>query len=125
MLFILFNKLVVIICSYYTIYVNELRIDDLTANGTLKPGEYTLLDRLPNLGNPRDNYYQNMSVLRSEMRNGVPIRDASAYKPDNFPVPTELNPGRTIRQTFTGAERNQLRNKGWSFDGEYWNPPPR
>ncbi|MGH8487326.1 MAG: hypothetical protein ACREXS_00235 [Gammaproteobacteria bacterium] len=93
--------------------------------GALKPGEYTLLDRLPNLGNPKANYYQNMSVLREEMRKGVPIRDASAYKPDSFLAPTELNPSRTIRQTFTGAERNQLTNKGRTFDGENWNPPER
>ncbi len=99
------------------------RMDDLTAPGAIKPGEYTLLDRLPNLGNPRANYYQNMSVLREEMRKGVPIRDLS--KPDTALAPTKLNPERTIRQTFTGAERNQLTNKGSTFDGEYWNPPER
>jgi hypothetical protein len=99
------------------------RMDDLTAPGVLRPGEYTIADRLPDLGSPRANYYNNMSVLRAEMRRGVPIRDASAAKPDFFPVPTALNPGRTVRQTFTGAERNQLRNRGWTFDGQYWNPP--
>ena len=99
------------------------RMDDLTAAGALKPGEYTLGDRLPNLGNSKANYYQNMSVLREEMRKGVSIRDLS--KPDTALAPTKLNPQRTIRQTFTGAERNQLRNKDWTFDGEYWNPPAR
>lgn len=99
------------------------RMDDLTAPGALRPGEYTIADKLPNLGSPRANYYQNMSVLREEMRRGVPIRDASAYKPDSFPAPLQLNPGRTIRQTFTGAERNLLSNRGWTFDGQYWNPP--
>ncbi len=99
------------------------RMDDLTAPGALRPGEYTIADKLPDLGSPKANYYNNMSVLREEMRRGVPIRDASAAKPDNFPVPTALNPGRTVRQTFTGAERNQLRNRGWTFDGQYWNPP--
>ena len=98
-------------------------MDDLTAPGALRAGEYTIADKLPNLGSPRANYYQNMSVLREEMRRGVPIRDASAMKPDSFPVPTLLNPGRTVRQTFTGAERNLLGNRGWTFDGQYWNPP--
>jgi len=81
-------------------------MDDLTAPGALKPGEYTLLDRLPDLGSPKANYYQNMSVLRQEMRNGAPIRDLSDA--DTALAPTKLNPTRTIRQTFTGAERNQL-----------------
>ena len=98
------------------------RMDDLTPPGALRAGEYTIADKLPNLGSPRANYYQNMSVLREEMRRGVPIRDASAMKPDSFPVPTLLNPDRTVRQTFTGAERNLLGNRGWTFDGQYWNP---
>lgn len=97
------------------------RMDDLTAPGALRPGEYTLLDRLPDLGSPKANYYQNMSVLRQEMRAGRPIRDVSDA--DTALAPTKLNPTRTIRQTFTGAERNQLTNRGWTFDGEYWNPP--
>jgi len=100
-------------------------MDDLNAPGALNPGEYTIADLLPNLGEPRANYYQNMSVLREEMRNGNPIRDASANKPDSFPAPTADNPIRIIRQTFTGAERNLLRNSGWTFDGAYWNPPAR
>ena len=99
------------------------RMDDLNAPGALRPGEYRIADKLPNLGSPKANYYQNMSVLREEMRRGVPIRDVSAAKPDSFLVPTPDNPGRTIRQTFTGAERNLLSNRGWTFDGEYWNPP--
>jgi RHS repeat-associated protein len=99
------------------------RMDDLLQPGALRPGEFRLADKLPNLGDPQLNYYQNMSALRQEMRRGVSIRDASAHKPDSFPVPTPQFPGRTVRQTFTGAERNQLRNRGWEFDGEYWNPP--
>jgi YD repeat-containing protein len=99
------------------------RMPDLRAPGALRPGEYTIADKLPNLGNPKANYYQNMSVLREEMRRGVPIRDASGFRPDTELAPTPEWPNRTIRQTFTGAERNQLRNKGWTFDGEYWNPP--
>jgi hypothetical protein len=98
-------------------------MDDLKAPNALRPGEYRIADKLPDLGNPKANYRQNMSVMRSEMKRGVPIRDASAHKPDSFPVPTADNPTRTVRQTFTGAERNILRNKGWTFDGEFWNPP--
>jgi hypothetical protein len=94
-------------------------MDDLTAPGALRPGEYTIADKLPNLGTPKANYYKNMSVLREEMRRGVPIRDASAFKPDSFLLPD----GRTVRQTFTGAERNLLTNRGWTFDGQYWSPP--
>jgi RHS repeat-associated protein len=101
------------------------RVDDLTAPGALRPGERTLLSRLPDKGNPKANWKQNSSVVRDEMRNGQPIRDASAHKPDNFAVPTPSNPTRTVRQTFTGAERNAFRNKGWTFDGQYWNPPTR
>lgn len=99
------------------------RMEDLRAPTALRPGEYTIADKLPNLGNPEANYYQNMSVLRDEMRRGIPIRDASNFRPDAELAPTPLWPDRTIRQTFTGAERNQLSNKGWNFDGEYWNPP--
>lgn len=64
-----------------------------------------------------------MSVLREEMSRGIPIRDASNFRPDTEAAPMLGWPDRTIRQTFTGAERNQLRNKGWVFDGEFWNPP--
>ena len=96
------------------------RMSDLN-NYELQSGQYTLLDRLPDLGSPQANYYQNMSVLRAEMRNGQPILDVSG--PDTDPAPTDLNPCRTIRQTFTGAERNQLRNNGWTFNGQYWMPP--
>lgn len=98
------------------------RMDDLRAPGALRPGEHTIADKLPNLGNPKENHYQNMSVLREEMRNGVPIRDASSFSPDTELAPMPQWPERKIRQTFTGAERNQLRNREWTFDGEYWNP---
>jgi hypothetical protein len=50
------------------------KLDDLT---NVVTGERTLLDRLPNLGNPRLNWAQNSSVLRQEMSLGQPIRDAS------------------------------------------------
>jgi hypothetical protein len=93
------------------------RMDDLA---TLRPGEHTLLDRLtPNLGTVKANWARNSSVLREEMRKGLPIRDASAHLPDTHVLPD----GRAVRDTFLGMERNLLRNRGWTFDGEFWNPP--
>jgi hypothetical protein len=76
----------------------------------LGPGEKSLLDRLPNLGNPKGNWKQNSGVLREEMKHGRPIRDAS--------------PGDTGGQ-FLNAERNLLRDRGWTFDPNtnLWMPP--
>jgi hypothetical protein len=53
-------------------------------------------------------YYQNMSVLRKAIRYGYAIRVASWFRPNSEQAPTLLNPFRTIRQTFLGAERNSL-----------------
>lgn len=101
------------------------RLADLEAPNALKPGEYTLLPKMTkNLGSEKANWKRNSSLLRQEMRANQPIRDASAAKPDNFKVPTPENPNRTVRQTFTGMERNVLRNRGWTLDGQNWNPPP-
>lgn len=77
-------------------------MDDL---GNLGAGEHTLVDKLtPNLGSPRANWTRNSSVLREEMRKGVPIRDASAHLPDSHVLPD----GRTVPDTFLGMERNVL-----------------
>lgn len=78
----------------------------------LGPGEKSLLDRLPDLGNRKANWQQNAAVLREEMRLGKPIRDAS--------------PGDTAGQ-YLNAERNLLRDRGWAFDPKtnYWMPPAR
>jgi RHS repeat-associated protein len=87
------------------------RTSDLEAPGALEPGEYTLLDQLPDQGSPQANWTQNSSVLRGELRNGVTqIRDAS--------------PGNTGGQ-FLNAERNILINRGWTFDPStnMWNAP--
>src|SRR5690606_22027713 len=55
------------------------RIDDLSE---LRQGERTLLDKLsPDLKSPKANWKRNSSVLREEMRRGIPIRDASAHLP--------------------------------------------
>jgi hypothetical protein len=76
----------------------------------LKSGERSLLDRLPDQGSPKANWRQNSGVLRREMSKGQPIRDAS--------------PGDTAGQ-FLNAERNLLRDRGWTFDPKTsnWIPP--
>lgn len=84
------------------------KLDDLQGI----PRSQTLLDDLPDLGSPRANYYQNSSVLRKALRDGYDIRDASAYRPNSSPDPTLLRPDRTVGQSFLGAERNILDNKG-------------
>lgn len=83
------------------------RVKDLQS---LKPGERSLLDRLPNQGSPKANWTQNSGVLRQEMAKGQPIRDAS--------------PGDTAGR-FLNAERNLLKDHGWTFDPNtnYWMPP--
>ena len=81
------------------------RVKDLQKLG---PGEKSLLDRLRDLGSPKLNWKQNSDVLRQEMNRGLPIRDASV--------------GDTGGQ-FLNAERNLIRDRGWTFDGSYWNPP--
>lgn len=100
------------------------RLDDLAAVGALAAGETTLASQLtPDLGSPKANWKRNSSVLRKAMRLGKPIRDASARLDDLTPCPIDKNPRRTLRQTFTGAERNVLRNRGWIPDGIWWKPP--
>lgn len=81
------------------------RVKDLQKFG---PGEKSLLDRLLDLGSPKANWKQNSGVLRQEMNLRLPIRDASV--------------GDTGGQ-FLNAKRNLLRDRGWTFDGSYWNPP--
>lgn len=83
------------------------RVKDLQK---LSPGEKSLLDKLPYRGDPKSNWQQNAGVLREEMRAGKPIRDAS--------------PGDTSGQ-FLEAERNLLKDRGWSFDSQtnHWLPP--
>jgi len=84
------------------------RLDDLKNIPTSR----TLLGELPHLGNPRANYYQNMSVLRRYIRDGYTIKDASFFRPDSELAPTLLRPTRTVGQTFLGAERLLLKNRG-------------
>jgi RHS repeat-associated protein len=91
------------------------KMDDLTKPGAIRRNERTLL--LPNLGNPRANWKQNASRLREAMRSGKAIRDASV---DKY--------GRLINNTgFLRAERELLRNKGWTYSPftRRWYPPSR
>ena len=76
------------------------------------PREQTFLDQLPNLGSPKANYYKNMTVVRKALRDGFTIKDASWFRPNSELAPTILNPTRTVGQTFLGAERNLLKNRG-------------
>lgn len=76
------------------------------------PRSKTFIDDLPDLGSPKANYYQNMSVLRKAIRDGYTIKDASWFRPNSELTPTLLRPNRTVGQTFLGAERLLLKNKG-------------
>ena len=87
------------------------RTKDLT---NLRPGERTLLDLLPDQGNPRANWRQNSGVLRREMSKVDHIRDATLDK-HGKPLPSK-------RSKFIDAERNLLKNHGWKHDKVtgYW-----
>jgi hypothetical protein len=87
------------------------RTADLKAPGAIGPGEHTLLDQLPDLGDPKANWQQNSTALRGDLRNGVTeVRDAS--------------PGDTAGQ-YLNAERNLLSNRGFEFDSrtKLWRTP--
>jgi RHS repeat-associated protein len=84
------------------------RMEDL--RGT--PRSQTILDDLPNLGSPKSNYYQNMSVIRKNLREGVIFKDASSFRSNSELAPTLSWPTRTVGQTFYGAERNLMQNRG-------------
>ena len=83
------------------------KLDDVGSSGLWKSGDHTL--NLPPIKNGTAAQYwkQNSTELRNQMRNNKPIRDVSPDKGGGF----------------LEAERNVLRNKGWTFDGTNWNPP--
>ena len=88
------------------------KLDDLKK---ISKGEHTLGKHLVDKGSPKANWKQNSGVLRREMGKGNPIRDASVHLPDSHP---------SVRGSFLGAERNLLRNNGWTLDSSgFWNPP--
>jgi RHS repeat-associated protein len=83
----------------------------------LAADEDSLLRLLPDLGSPKANWKQNSSVLRSVMSQGQPVRDASVDEAGNL-----------IRNTgFLRAERELLRNHGWTYDrtSRMWYPPKK
>lgn len=81
---------------------------DLAKPGALGPGEFKL--SWPPTATVRSEWGVNSGLLRQEMRNLRPIRDAS--------------PGNT-GGIFTNAERNLFTDRGWTFDPKtsLWNPP--
>ena len=93
------------------------KVADLTAKGAVREGEHTLLPKLADdLGSPKANWKRNAGALRSEMRNGAPIRDAS------------INPSTGALQQNTGflrAERSMLESRGWTYDPAFgmWMAP--
>jgi RHS repeat-associated protein len=91
------------------------KVKDL-APENLRDGESSLLDRLPDQGNPQANWQQNSGVLRQEMGKGLPIRDASVDSAGNL----------TNNTGFLRAERGLLQDRGWTYDPKttLWNPPP-
>ena len=78
-----------------------------------RDGDYFLY--LPNQGTAKLNWAQNSSRLREAMRQGKPIYDSYIDEAGNM-IPT---PG------FLNAERNLLKNRGWSFYPATgaWHPP--
>jgi hypothetical protein len=77
------------------------------------PRSQTILDEVPNLGSTKANYYQNMSVIRRNVREGVTFEDASSsrLKSDDAPL-LPYWPSRTVGQSTYGAEKNLMINKG-------------
>lgn len=83
------------------------KLEDLNKPGMLKPLEYRL--EWPGKGNPKLNWKENSRFLRLEMRFKRPIRDISPARGGGF----------------LEAERNLLKNYGWSYDKttSHWHPP--
>jgi hypothetical protein len=81
---------------------------DLAKPGALNPGEFKL--SWPPTGAAQTEWKVNSGLLRDEMGNLRPIRDAS--------------PGNTGGQ-YLNAERNLLQDRGWTFDPKTstWMPP--
>ncbi|MBV8367669.1 MAG: RHS repeat protein [Candidatus Eremiobacteraeota bacterium] len=90
------------------------KLADLEAPGAIGAGERTLLG-MADRGTPKLNWKQNFSLLRSAMRSGRPIRDAS------------VNADGSLRDNtgFTRMERNALQNAGWHYDQatQHWLAP--
>ena len=83
---------------------------DLAKPGVLGPGEYKL--SWPSTGETKSEWKINSGLLREEMRNNRPIRDASPNNNDGM---------------YLNAERNLLKSSGWERDESthLWNPPKK
>lgn len=92
-------------------------MEDLGA-GSLRAGEATVASRLPaNAGNRLGNWLNNRDVLRSIMREGRPIRDASVDSAGNLLYQDT--------RRFITLERDFLRSHRWTYDpsSNLWIPP--
>jgi hypothetical protein len=92
-------------------------MEDLGA-GSLRAGEATVASRLPgNAGNRLGNWLNNRDVLRSIMREGRPIRDASVDSAGNLLYQDT--------RRFITLERDFLRSHRWTYDPStnLWMPP--
>jgi hypothetical protein len=79
----------------------------------VNPGEYTLSSKgMTDQESYQVNMEQNASMLRFEMSKGKPIRDVSVNNPQ----------GET---GFLRAERNMMRDRGWTKQGDHWYPPSK
>lgn len=86
--------------------------------GSLRAGEATVASRLPgDAGNRLGNWLNNRDVLRSVMREGKPIRDASVDSAGNLLYQDT--------RRFITLERDFLRSNGWTYDppSNLWMPP--
>lgn len=86
--------------------------------GSLRAGEATVASRLPgDAGNRLGNWLNNRDVLRSVMREGRPIRDASVDSAGNLLYQDT--------RRFITLERDFLRSSGWRYDPstQLWMPP--
>ena len=91
------------------------KMKDINADNAILEGDkqFPVADYLPNRGNAADNWSQNSTVIRRVIReagdNGIAIRDLSQYPMKNA--------------GFLGAERNELLNRGWTYQAGWWYPP--
>ena len=86
--------------------------------GLLRAGEATVASRLPgDAGNRLGNWLNNRDVLRSVMREGQPIRDASVDSAGNLLYQDT--------RRFITLERDFLRSHRWTYDPstQLWMPP--
>lgn len=86
--------------------------------GSLRAGEATVASRLPgDAGNRLGNWLNNRDVLRSVMREGQPIRDASVDSAGNLLYQDT--------RRFITLERDFLRSHRWAYDpsSNFWMPP--